>query len=149
MVCNGEGYLLDYNAACALAECTSAEFRPTGKVCYHALSLMDEPHSVSTDLESLFYSVIDMSSDGHAIAWKDASNEKMMHEEKLCSMINGVEWEEVLSRCREDEQEGIQRLHDMFFEPANRPGWPGWYKYSASANVTASAFIEACSAQYR
>jgi serine/threonine protein kinase len=140
VACNGEGFLLDYHVACAIADCNSPEARVTGKAWYQALSLKTGRHSVSTDLESLFYSVIDMSSDGHAVGWKHASNEKELYQKKFTAMLDGNEWEKVLSRCGEDEQPNIRRLHDMFFEPASRTGM---YQYTA-APVTAAAFINAC-----
>ena len=136
---NGTGFLLDYHVACAMADCVSPEARVTGKAWYQALRLSTEGHSVSTDLESLFYSIIDMSSDGHAVGWKHASDENQLFQKKFTSMMHRTTWEKVLGRCGQGEQPSIRRLHDLFFEPANR----GMYQYSASP-VTAAAFINAC-----
>jgi Fungal protein kinase len=141
VACNGEGFLLDYHVACKEADCEQPDAHVTGKAWYRALSLNTGHHTVSTDLESLFYSVIDMASDGKALRWRHACSEQQLFEKKFTSMMDGSTWEgKVLSRITGEMQAHIQRLHDLFFRPIVTTGM---YEYCGSS-VTPSAFIEAC-----
>ncbi|KAG5189040.1 hypothetical protein JKP88DRAFT_243302 [Tribonema minus] len=77
IVHNNRGFLLDYHVACEVATAARAPTRFTGKLVYSSLSLHegygDQQHTVAADLESLFYTFLDLATkevNSKALLWR-------------------------------------------------------------------------------
>jgi hypothetical protein len=103
-----------------VARPTSGRLSPvalTGKPLYRALKLRSPAdNSVSTDLESLFYSLLAFASDNKALAWRHLDNLEMMTAWKFYCMFSLQAWESrVLKHCRAELAVLICKLHTVIF----------------------------------
>ena len=100
-----------------------------------ALSVLkSEPQTVSSDLESLFYSMLYAATSG-ALHWGQYSHEEAAaYDAKMASMLNAADFEtKVVARIRSAELVPIAtRLRALFFKD-------GVY----NSNVTPASFIKA------
>jgi hypothetical protein len=138
----GEGFLLDYHLATSPDDFQLDHSGITGQQVYRALSLDaandNARHSVATDLESLFYSILDLASDGKALTWRHISSPKPIHADKWRSMTRATVWSnEVLAHCKPEIQPQIERLHKLFSFDSD-------YFSFLKTSVTVEAFIAAC-----
>jgi Fungal protein kinase len=134
----GRGLLIDFHVSCQTGNTDYGLPHAsgiTGKPWYRAVSLRHptttEGHSAATDLESLFYTLLDVASDGLAVRWRHAQG-PFMEDSKLASMTDPVLWTaHVKARCAPELHTAIQELHDLFF-----PGGGAYVK-----DVSVAAFL--------
>ena len=132
-----QGVLLDYHVAGALGGSPGTHQRVTGKPLYHALRLRhSHAHSVAADLESLFFSLLDvLSNGGKALSWRHCLSEHALFSAKFTAMFDAGEWGRVLGRCRPSLQPVADALHTAIFRDS-----PGTYN---THPVTVDEFIAA------
>jgi hypothetical protein len=128
--------------ATSLHDCESGYSGIAGKHLYRALSLTaaddSAQHSVATDLESLFYSILDMASDEKALKWRELIEPELIHADKWHSMTVASVWSKrVLQHCKPEVQPQIERLHKLF-------SFEDHYYSPLKPVVTIEAFIAAC-----
>jgi Fungal protein kinase len=138
----GKGYLLDYHVASSLHDCESRYSGITGKHLYRALSLTaaddNAQHSVATDLESLFYSILDMASDEKALKWRELVEPELIQNSKIsCMTVPSIWSKDLLQRCEPEIQPQIERLYKLF-------SFGDGYFSPLKPVVTVKAFIAAC-----
>lgn len=86
----------------------------TGKLLYRALSLHhNAPHSCATDMESLFYSLMDVASGGRALPWQAIPSEKAVYSSKYTTIHDDEEWGKALGVCNAQLQSLIDRLRGV------------------------------------
>jgi hypothetical protein len=118
----GRGILVDYHAAkmintvdgtCGL--CQSV----TGKVVYIARSLhyAGGQQSSETDMESLFYSLLDVASGGHALPWRNYNDVVEVRMFKFAVLENDKDWAEARKQCREPLVPLLDRLRGLIRQP--------------------------------
>ena len=101
-----QGLLLDFHAAKVidtnLAERdTSPSRRATGKLAYMAIGLHYDGgrQSCETDLESLFYSLLDVVSSGRALRWRHLIDPALIRGCKHNLVHDDREWSAALKHC--------------------------------------------------
>jgi hypothetical protein len=129
--------------ATSLHDCESGYSGITGKHLYRALSLTaaddSAQHNVATDLESLFYSILDMASDEKALKWRELVDPELIQTSKYSCMTVPVKWsKDVLKHCKPEVQPQIERLYKLF------SFGDGGYYSPLKPVVTVEAFIAAC-----
>ena len=103
----GQGLLLDFHAAKItdpnLADrSTSPSHRATGKLAYMAMDLHFDGgrQSCETDMESLFYSLLDVVSGGRALRWRHLIDPALIRACKHLMVHDEREWSSALKHCR-------------------------------------------------
>jgi serine/threonine protein kinase len=105
VVFKGRGVLVDFHAA-KLIKPTDGSCSPcrsvTGKVLYMARSLhfSGERQSSATDMESLFYSLLAVASDGRALPWRHLCDPKLIGAYKTAILADDKHWAESCKHCR-------------------------------------------------
>ena len=87
----------------------------TGKLVYRALSLHHHGsrHSCTTDMESLFYSLMDVASGGRALPWQALPVEHEVFCVKYATVHDQETWEKALGKCNVQLRPLIGRLRDV------------------------------------
>jgi hypothetical protein len=140
VVAKEQGVLFDYHVACEQATTAHGPSRLTGKPLYRSICLSDPDlgrgHTTSTDLESLYYTLLDFASDGKAIRWRFVLP-KLMDDMKYASMAHYPVWKtKVLPHCLDDLHAPIRRVHALFFPPPDM-------QYKTPPSVTPVQFLQA------
>ncbi|KAG5181734.1 hypothetical protein JKP88DRAFT_246101 [Tribonema minus] len=136
---DGRGILLDFHVTCKASDARQIPVRVTGKPAYRALCLnfghkeTKFTAQAPADLESLFYSLVDMASDGSAVRWRHEVEK--LPEMQFTSVYDTITWRtKVKDRCLPDLQPAIQELHELLFFTI---------PYRSPHSVTAAAFKDA------
>ena len=81
---------------------SNAPLHRTGKLAYMAMSLhLDGQHSCETDMESLFYSLLDVMSNGHALLWRHLEEHNLIYSLKFMVVHDNKAWDcKILPHCR-------------------------------------------------
>lgn len=122
------GYLIDYHVSTHEDSADVAALQITGKPVTYALELHDAlrererlpgtvtapVHNEKTEVQSMFYTMLDFDSDGAACLWRKA-DEKEMHCIKFITMFHPKEWEHALSYCSEQLRPLFRKLHQHIF----------------------------------
>eukprot|EP00611_Tribonema_gayanum_P012108 TRINITY_DN2265_c0_g1_i4.p1 TRINITY_DN2265_c0_g1~~TRINITY_DN2265_c0_g1_i4.p1 ORF type:complete len:596 (-),score=102.79 TRINITY_DN2265_c0_g1_i4:206-1993(-) len=144
IVHNNRGFLLDYHVACEVATAARAPTRLTGKLVYSSLSLHegygDQQHTVAADLESLFYTFLDLATkegNSKALLWRK-TEQGTMQAMKHNTMTVGAVWRRVLAMCVEELCPLLQALHDVFFSSAADIAGTEMYVYTGMVATFAS-----------
>ena len=89
--------------------------RATGKLSFMARSLHYEggQHSCLTEMESLFYSLLDVASGGHALPWRKQTNPFMIRAAKHTTVNLGSEWAIALGHCKESLRPFVSRVRNV------------------------------------
>lgn len=98
----GRGILLDYHVARKLEE-NNSPLHNTGKLAYMAMSLHKEDgqHTFETDMESLFYSLLDIMSSGRALPWRHLCEQKLIFSVKYATLHHEGQWQSALKHCQD------------------------------------------------
>ena len=103
----GRGLLLDFHAAKftdpGLADrSTSPSYRATGKLAYMAIGLHYDGgrQSCVTDLESLFYCLLDAVSSGRSLRWRYLIDPALIRACKYSVVHDDREWSAALKHCQ-------------------------------------------------
>jgi hypothetical protein len=113
---DGRGILLDFHAARSLARSSSPILDKTGKRAYMALRLHCEmpQHSATTDMESLFYSLMDVASGGEALPWRTMLDDEVAVSSSKYSTVRWAhQWQKALSHCEEQLRPLLERVRDV------------------------------------
>lgn len=110
------GILVDLHTATALSDASNKPI--SGTVPYRALRLDagQEPHTVASDLESVFYSLLHVASDGKALSWRHCKSVHTMSNEKFRCMFETVRWRRALQHCHPEYHSALDRLHTVIFK---------------------------------
>ena len=113
--CGGQAILLDFHAATRMDPSGNSSVRATGKLSYMARSLHFDggQHSCLTDMESLFYSLLDVASDGHALSWRNLTDQIMIRCGKHSTITFDLEWEVALGHCKELLRPYVNRVRNV------------------------------------
>ncbi|KAK9824313.1 hypothetical protein WJX72_009367 [[Myrmecia] bisecta] len=144
VVVKGRGMVIDFHVA-SLASDQERSNIITGTVHTLVLGLHDnigEPssHAVCTDLESLFYTVIDIATRG-SVYWalQQVAGAEAIANAKLSAMTQRPVWEQVVAHCAQGLRPFIVDLHGIFFEDAGH----GQFRYKWE-EATAAQFLSVC-----
>ncbi len=98
------GILLDFHTAKSISssDASDSPTRKTGKLAYMAQSLhfRGGQHSCETDMESLFYSLMDVASGGRALRWRNLTDPGLIRASKYATVHDDQEWEHARTHCR-------------------------------------------------
>ena len=109
----GRGILVDFHAA-RKVDRSDSPMAMTGKLAYRSLSLHDGgQHSCATDMESLFYSLMDVASGGRALAWQDLPEVQEVFCVKYATVMADNQWQKALKMCNVQLQPLINRLRTV------------------------------------
>ena len=109
----GRGILVDFHAA-RRVDRSDNPMAMTGKLAYRSLKLLDGgQHSCATDMESLFYSLMDVASGGRALAWQDLPEELEVYCVKFATVKSDNLWQKALEMCNVQLRPLIDRLRTV------------------------------------
>ena len=123
VVFQGLGVLVDFHAA-KLINPTGGSCSPcrsvTGKVLYMARSLHFQGgrQSSTTDMESLFYSLLDVASDGRALPWRHVWDPKDIRASKIAILADERQWAESRKHCRGPLVSLVEQVREVVQQPS-------------------------------
>ena len=92
----------------------------TGKVLYmaRALHFPGGRQSSTTDMESLFYSLLDVASDGRALPWRHLWDPKDIRASKIAILTDDRQWAESRKHCRGPLVSLVERVREVVQQPS-------------------------------
>ena len=115
--------LVDFHAA-KLINSTDGSCSPcrivTGKVLYMARSLHfpGGRQSSTTDMESLFYSLLDVASDGRALRWRHSRDPEVITALKIAALTDERYWAMACKHCRGPLVSLVERVREVVQQPS-------------------------------
>lgn len=114
---NARGILLDLHAAMAADNTDDKPISGTALVrAYRLDESAEQQHTVASDIESVFISLLHVLSGGEALPWRHLDSEEMMRAVKCNTMFDPAKWRRALQHCPADYHAALERMHTAIFK---------------------------------